>query len=171
MKRILMLLVTLGFLTLQSCSEPEGIPGKNGQDAPLSQVFEFTKSFTTSNNFSNIITFNQRTYESDVILAFRQNGTTSNGTAIWKPLPQTYYFANGTLDYRFDFDFTQFDVNIFLNGNDLATIPAEYRINQRFRIVIVPAEFKNKSNASTQISYNEAIAKYKIDESKIKILN
>lgn len=170
MKSILLFLVTTVFLGFQSCSGPEGIPGKNGQDAPLSQVFIFTRSFTPANNFKNLITFNQRTYASDVILAFRQSGVTSNGTPVWKPLPQTFYFANGTLDYRFDFDFTQFDVSIFLNGNDLATIPLEYRTNQNFRLVIVPAEFKNKNAIQTQMSYEQVIAKYKIDDSQVQVI-
>ena len=61
MKRIFLLLATIGFFGLQSCTSPEGVPGKNGQDAPLTQVIDvFSKSFTESNDFSNLITFNQR---------------------------------------------------------------------------------------------------------------
>ena len=172
MKRIFLLLTSIGFLGLQSCAGPEGVSGQNGQDAPLSQVIDiYGKSFTASNNFSNLITFNQKTYTTDVILAFKQNGVTNNGTAIWKPLPQTYYFPNGTLDYKFDFDFTQYDVSIFIEGNDLGTIPLEFRTNQTFRLVIVPAEYKNKSAVLSQLSYEEIITKYKIDDSHVKILN
>lgn len=168
MKKIYLLIAIVGFIGLQSCSGPEAATGKNGLDAPVSQVFEITRSFSDTNSYGTLFTFPQKTYSSDVILAFRLTGKTSNGTDIWKPLPQTFYFANGTLDYQFDFDFTQFDVNIFINGNDLATIPIAFRSNQTFRIVIVPAAFSNRLRSN--MSYEEVIAKFNIDDSHVKIL-
>ena len=169
MKNVYLLIAIIGLIGLQSCSGPEGAAGKNGLNAPLSQVFEITRSFSDTNSYGTLFSFPQRTYSSDVILAFRLTGKTATGTDIWKPLPQTFYFANGTLDYQFDFDFTQFDVNIFINGNDLATIPLAFRSNQTFRIVIVPAAFSNRLRSD--MSYEEAIEKFKIDDTHIKILN
>jgi len=55
-------------------------------------------------------------------------------------LPQTYFLEGGALQYNFDFTF--FDVLIFLDGTiDFATLDASYTQNQVLRIVVVPAAF------------------------------
>jgi hypothetical protein len=155
-------------ISLQSCTV---------HDTPAQQVtnnyeflattYEYTRSFTTTNNFSTLVTFPQAIYSSDMVLVYRLSGV-SNGADVWKLLPETYYMNDGTLDFRYDFDFTKYDASIYMEGYDLAGVSASYRTNQVLRVVIVPSNFGNKM--TTPIDYNDynAVAKaFKIDESKI----
>ncbi len=167
MKRITLLLAFIGMISLQSCTVHEDVD--NVDYDTISQVFEVTRSFNSTNNYSSLISFSNPIYPSDVVLAYRLDGVV-NGTDIWKLLPQTYYFADGTLDFRYDYDFTQYDISIFMDGFDLATVSTNYRNNQVFRVVIVPADFKNKMGIDTQ-DYNAVIKALKIDESKILKIN
>lgn len=170
MKRITLLFAFIGMITMQSCTGPEGAPGTPGQDGLLSEVLEYNVSFTTANNFSNLISFPHTIYSSDMVLVYRLSGSTSQGTDIWKLLPETYYTNTGAFDFRYDFDFTKVDVNIYMDGFDLATVNNSYRINQILRVVILPGYFGNKNANSASIdfnNYNAVAAAYHIDESKI----
>ena len=82
-----------------------------------------------------------------------------NGTDVWRIMPQTYYFDNGAeLDYNFDF--TRFDVRIFLESNfNLNGFPPAWIQNQTFRIVVVPAAFTNRMANPVDYSDYEATIK------------
>lgn len=168
MRKITLLFAFIGMISLQSCTV---------HDAPVQQVtnnysflattYEFTRSFTTTNNFSTLVTFPQTIYDSDMVLVYRLSGAAS-GADVWKLLPESYFMSDGTLDFRYDFDFTKYDASIYMDGYDLAGVSAAYRTNQVLRVVIVPSNFGNKM--ATPIDYNDynAVAKaFKIDESKI----
>jgi hypothetical protein len=43
------------------------------------------------------------------VLTYRLSGSNSQGD-IWEPLPETYYFNNGALDFGYKFDYTNRDV-------------------------------------------------------------
>jgi hypothetical protein len=45
-----------------------------------------------------LVAFDPPIYSSDVVLTYRLSGSNSQGD-IWEPLPETYYFNNGTLDF------------------------------------------------------------------------
>ncbi len=172
MKKIIIYVAFIGMMLLQSCtvsdSQPANIVNNN---TVLSEVFEVTESFTPSNNFSNLVAFPHTIYASDMVLVYRLSGV-SSGTDIWKLLPETHYFNDGTLDFRYDFDFTKYDASIFMDGNDLATVSNNYRLNQVLRIVIIPANFSNKSNSKYNIKdYNSVANYFKIDNSKILKIN
>jgi hypothetical protein len=64
-----------------------------------------------------LVAFDPPIYSSDVVLTYRLSG--SNQGDIWEPLPETYYFNNGTLDFGYRFDYTNRDVDIYMVGNDL----------------------------------------------------
>lgn len=168
MKRITLLLAFIGMISLQSCTVQEDNVDNVDYDT-ISEVFEVTRSFNSTNNYSSLINFPHTIYSSDMVLAYRLDGVV-NGTDIWKLLPQTFYFADGTLDFRYEFDFTQYDINISMDGYDLATVSTNYRNNQVFRVVIIPAGFINKSALNTQ-DYNAVVRALKIDESKILKIN
>jgi hypothetical protein len=85
-------------------------------------------------------------------------------------MPQTFFFGNGTLDFRYDFDFTIYDVEIYMEGFDLASVSTNYRNNQIFRIVVVPAGFTNRTSVD-YTDYNAVIQALQIDESKILKIN
>ena len=91
------------------------------------------------------------------------------GEDVWKLLPETYYFNDGTLDYRYDFNFTRFDAEVYLEGFDLAGLSPAVRLNQVLRVVVIPAYQANKMSSKKVDfnDYNAVINAYNIDESKI----
>ena len=170
MKRFTLLLAFIGIISLQSCTVQEDVD--NVDYDTISQVFEVTRSFNSTNNYSSLINYPPTIspiYPSDMVLAYRLDGVV-NGTDVWKLLPQTFYFADGTLDFRYEFDFTQYDINIYMDGFELATVSTNYRNNQIFRVVIIPANFSNRVGLNTQ-DYKAVIKALKINESKIVKIN
>jgi hypothetical protein len=172
MKKITLLIAFIGMITLQSCTVNDNTPTVAAVDNDtISEVFEYTRSFTTANNFSTLVTFPHSIYSSDMVLAYRLSGVT-NGTDIWKLLPETYYMNDGTLDFRYDFDFTKYDASIYMDGFQLAGVSSAYRTNQVLRIVVIPAYFGNKTTNNINLNdYNAVIKAYKIDDTMVKVLN
>lgn len=169
MKKIITLLAVVGLLTLQGCTTSgslEIVP--NVPTTTVSEVFEVTTSFNTANNFSRLITLNPRIYSSDTILAYRLVGVTSQGSDIWKLLPETHYFNDGTLDFGYDFNYTNYDVSIFMVGNNLQTVPDQYRFNQVIRIVIVPASFAKTIDKN---NIDSVMSTLKMNDSQIQKIN
>jgi hypothetical protein len=148
MKKITFFLVFIGMMTLQSCEVTEL------DTAPRNEVFEVTTSFNSNNNFSSLVEFNPPIYSSDAVLVYHLYDTV-NGQDIWKLMPQTYYFSDGG-ELDFNFDYTRFNVNIFLSANfSLNTVPSSWTQSQTFRIVIIPANFAatiNKNNIDAVMS-------------------
>ncbi len=183
MKRIFILLATIGFFGLQSCTINDGTPGRdgfdgqdglngqNGQSSIISEVFEIKNvNFGNSGSGYRIRqTLNPKIFASDVLLIYRLSGTIDATTPIWQSIPRTLFLPQGELDY--DFDFSKEDFTIYADGTYPLNTTPSYINGQTFRIVIVPGAFSNKSSVSRILSYEEAIAKYKIDDSKVKILN
>lgn len=93
-----------------------------------------------------------------------------NGDDVWRIMPQTYYFDNGVeLDYNFYF--TKYDVNLFLDSNDnLNNFSSAWTQNQTFRLVVVPGSFK-MSNKGNFTDYNATIEMLGYKDSKIKKLD
>ncbi len=174
MKKIALLFTIIGFMGLQNCTGPEGVPGRDGldgQNSIISEVFELKNvNFGNSGNGYEIFqNLNPNIFASDVILIYRLSGAVNANTPIWQPIPRTLFLPQGELDY--DFDFSKQDFTIYAGGNYNLNLTPTYITNQTFRIVVVPGAFSNKSNILNTLSYNEVIAKYKIDDSKVKILN
>ena len=115
---------------------PPGPPG-SGLEA---EVFEVTRSFGPGNNFSSLITLNPPIFNSDVVLVYLL-WEVDNGTPIWRLMPQTVQLNEGDLQYNFDF--TPFDVNLFLSSADfpLTILGPQWTQNQTFRIVLIPGYF------------------------------
>jgi hypothetical protein len=172
MKKIITLFaVVVGLFAFSSCEGPEGPPGFDGQDGynGVGTVYENQApdyyNFTSGNNYAVGFDFPQRLVESDVVLVYRFDGLDNGGRYVWQALPETYYLANGAREFSFKFVFTDDYVNIYLDGNNQANIPARYRLNQIFRIVIVPADFPSSVNTS---NYNEVMSVLKLTESQVK---
>jgi len=117
--------------------------------------------------------FNGSLLSQDVVLVYRKTNP-GNNTPIWEPLPKSYFFNEGTMDYTFNFTTT--DVQIDLRADFNLSIKEDNNFRstflngQTFRVVLVPAVYGGK-NANTadlsKMSYEEVIAKYNIDDSKI----
>ncbi|MDP5200039.1 hypothetical protein [Flavobacterium sp. DG2-3] len=168
MKKILTLFAVIGLIAFSSCEGPEGPPGEPGYNI-VGTVYENVPpnyyNFTTSNNFRVRYVFPQRILDSDVVLVYRFGGVDS-GRDIWEFLPETHYFDDGTRDFSFDFTFSDSFVDIYLNGGNL-TDPAldQYRLNQIFRIVVVPADFASSVNKN---NINDVMKAAKLSESQVQ---
>lgn len=168
MKKILLLCSLIGMFVFQGCegpAGPEGPPGQPGRNVE-SEVFEVTRDFNPQNDFSSLVQLNPTIYDSDVVLVYLLWDVDGN-TPIWRQMPQTVQLTEGDLQYNFDF--TPFDVNLFLSSADfdLTILGSQWTQDQTFRIVIVPGYFSNKK-AVDYSNYDAVIKAFNIDESKIK---
>ncbi len=167
MKKFTIFFAIIGMLSFQYCTVHDTTPIKTTDNDTISEVWEFTRSFTTTNNFSNLITFPHAIYTSDMVLVYRLSGV-SSGADVWKLLPESYFMGNGTLDFRYDFDFTRYDVNIFMDGFDLAGVSNSYRTNQVFRVVVIPGYFGNKNTNTVDFKdYKAVLNAYHIDPTRV----
>jgi hypothetical protein len=141
MKITNLIFALLALVMIQSCVGPEGPEGQPGLDAINieASVFEVKMDFTTQNNFSQRLNFPSTTLSSDVVMIYIQWEKDGN-TPIWRALPQTVFFDEGVLIYNFDF--TTKDFTIFLDGPiNRSTLNADWRLNQIFRVVVIPGRF------------------------------
>ena len=175
MKHILLFLALSSTILFTSCEGPEGPPGEPG-GLVYGQVFEANVNFqydaTSSTFISPFISFPVEVYESDVILAYRFEGTeTINGEVvdIWSPLPRSLFYQDGTGDiFEYSFNHTYFDAQFVIDGNfDLSTFndPA-FLNNQLFRIAVVPSEF-----AKTTLSMKDLLKVLEINPTDIETVS
>lgn len=167
MKKITLILAFIGMITLQSCTVNEDT-GNGIDNDTIGEVFEYTNVNFLPNSYTVVLNFPHTIYSSDMVLVYRLSDV-FQGEDVWKLLPETYYFNDGTLDYRYDFNFTRFDAEVYLEGFDLAGLSPAVRLNQVLRVVVIPAYQANKM-ASKKVDfndYNAVINAYNIDESKI----
>ena len=169
MKKITLVLAFIGMITLQSCTVNEVDDAPQYDSDTIAEVFEVTTSFGPNNNYSRLVTFTPPIYSSDMVLVYHLYDVV-NGDDVWRIMPQTYYFDNGVeLDYNFDF--TKYYVNLFLDSNDnLNNFSSAWTQNQTFRLVVVPGSFK-MSNKGNFTDYNATIEMLGYKDSKIKKLD
>lgn len=162
MKKLTLILAFIGMITLSSCSNDE-------DNDTISSVIEYTGvNFDAAGQYGVFLNYPQ-IFTSDMVLVYRLSGTTSGGADVWKLLPESYFFPDGTLDFKYNFDFTTTEVNVFLDGNDLGTIDNSFLSNQIFRVVIIPGGLVNKGASIEDFSnYNAVLQKYNIDGNNIK---
>lgn len=174
MKKILTLFAVVGLFAFSGCSNDDNVDYDT-----ISHVFEVNKvNFSATSNSQIYVDFDSRIYSGDVILVYRYDGADpKTGRDIWTPLPESHYYTDGSLYFTFKFDFTQDNVRIFTEGFGLNInpIPADFVVDQIFRIVIVPGDdgvnTKKSVNKADYSDYNEVIRKYNIDDSNVKKLN
>jgi len=167
MKKIFYVFTMISLIVLASCTGPEGPPGAPGQNGVSveAEVFEVTRNFNVSNDFSSLIPLNPPIFASDVVLTYVL-WEVNNGTPIWRLMPQTVQLDEGDLIYNYDF--TRFDVNIFLSSADfpLSILGPQWTQNQTFRIVLVPGFF---ANAKLDYSnYDQVMNLLELSESDVK---
>jgi len=164
MKKITLVLAFIGMITLQSCNNDTTANAIDNDT--ISEVFEYSNVNFFPNSYSVVLTYPHPIYASDMVLVYRLSGN-YQGEDVWKLLPETYYFADGTLDLRYDFDFTRFDTQVYMEGYDLPAVSSAYRLNQVFRVVIVPGYFGNKQSTLNFNDYNAVVQALHIDERNI----
>jgi hypothetical protein len=166
MKKITIVLAFIGMIMLQGCTVNEDNTNNIDNDT-ISEVWEYSNNvnFLFSNNYTSTLFFPHPTFNSDMILLYRLDGVV-NGQDIWKIMPQTFYFNDGTLDFRYDFDFTNTKAVVYLEGFDLEGISLAFRTNQVIRVVVLPGFF-GKNNKIDFKDYKAVVKAFNIDESKI----
>ena len=174
MKNILLFLALSSTILFTSC---EGDPGPPGEDGGLvfAQVFEANVDFQyiPSENIyeTSFIQFPFTVFESDVVLAYRYEGSADIGNGetadVWTQLPQSVFYLDNTGDvYQYNFNHTFVDIQFTIEGNfDLTNIgdDPDPTSNQIFRIAVVPAEF-----AKTNPSMKEILEVMQADGSQIE---
>lgn len=152
MKKLLLPLFILPFI---SCEGPQGIDGIDGKDGLIAEVFELKNvDFVNDPEKGYMIyqSLSPELYPGDVLLVYRLSGTIDSKTPIWQQIPRTIYFVGSTNELDYDFDFSVKDYSIYAKGNyNLSTTPA-YLNDQTFRIVIVPGELSKNINSKDYIS-------------------
>ena len=164
MKKITLVLAFIGMITLQSCTVNED--NVNGIDNDtIGEVFEYTNVNFLPNSYTVVLNFPHTIYSSDMVLVYRLSDV-FQGEDVWKLLPETYYFNDGTLDFRYDYNFTRFDAEVYMEGYDLGGLSSGVRLNQVLRVVVIPAAF-GKNGTINYNDYKSVVNAYNIDESKI----
>ena len=168
MKKIIPFLM-LAFVSVftVSCDNDDDVVQYVDNDT-VAGVIEITRSFQyNSATDQHYINQSINILPSDMVLVYRLKDL-SGSNNVWEQIPKTIYLNNGNeLDY--DFDFTKNDVQIYIGGTyDVTTTPAYYN-NQKFRIVLVPANFVNKGALAPvdYSDYNAVIKYFKINDSKV----
>lgn len=142
MKRLLTIISVFALL-ITACEGPPGPPGPPGYDGIdggiiVSSAFEIVIDFNSSNNYEYIEPYGFDVYPSDVTLVYVL-WETIDGQDVWRLMPQTVIFDDGTLIYNYDF--TQQDVRFFLDGDiNFNTLDDVWTQSQVFRVVVVPAD-------------------------------
>jgi hypothetical protein len=142
MRNILSLLfmATLLFTSCEGDQGPPGFDGVDGLDGGIivSSAFEIEVDFNLANNYEIIEPYGFDVFEFDVTLVYIL-WETADGQDIWRLVPQSVEFIDGTLTYNYDF--TQNDVRLFLDGTiDFSLLGPEWIQNQVFRVVVIPAD-------------------------------
>ena len=165
MKRITLLLAIIGMISLSSCTINED----NGPDRDtVSTIWEYTNVNFLPNSYSVVLNFPYTIGSSEMVLVYRLSGV-FQGEDVWKLLPETHYFDDGTLDFRFANDFTRYNAEVNLEGFNLQDLNSNIRMNQVLRVVVIPGILSNKSGTELDFTdYKATIQALNIDESKIQ---
>ena len=164
MKKLLSL-VTVFALLFVACEGPQGPPGLNGLngfdglDGQPASAFEIVLDFNAP-NYEVVESYGFNVSSSTSTLVYILWETLSDGTEIWRQLPQTVIFNNGD-DLVYNFDFTQLDVRFFLEGSNLNALGPEWTQAQTFRVVVVPTINVGRVDVS---DYNAVVNYFGITE-------
>ena len=161
MKKRFVLLVLLVLILMQGCTSETS----NTNTTNYSKVFEYSNVNFFPNQYSALLNYPYTLSNSDMVLVYRLSGS-FQGEAIWKPLPETYFFDDGTLDIRYDYNFTRFDAEINLEGFDLQSVSNNFKLNQVFRVVVIPG-FYGKNKTLNLKNYKTVSTSLSIDENQI----
>ncbi len=131
---------------ISSCEGPAGPAGPPGYSAEAI-VYETAPIDFNTPSYGMFFTFPTAALSSDHVLAYRLVGQ-DNGADVWKLLPEQFFFTDGTFDFAYNYDFTRYDVNFFIDGQDLGTLSPDVTQNQIFRVVIVPGTMFNKNTVN-----------------------
>ncbi|WP_293871278.1 hypothetical protein [Flavobacterium sp.] len=160
MKKIIIAFAFFGIMLLNSCTTNNDSNVKNNNE-----VFEYSNINFFPNDYTVLLTYPHTIPNSSMVLVYRLSGT-FQGTDIWKLLPESYYLNNGALDFRYNFDFTRYNAQLKMEDFDLASVNNGFKLNQTFRVVVLPSYNFKTSNTIIYKNYKSVIHLFNIDESK-----
>ncbi|APY07358.1 hypothetical protein BWZ20_03155 [Winogradskyella sp. J14-2] len=163
MKHILSL-ITVFTLLFTACEGdpgppgPPGLPGQNGVNF-VGQSFERTINFTSTNDYGVglEIPLDIELLETDMVLVYRFLGQV-DGFDVWRPLPETIYTSGGG-EFQYNFEHNYDFVTIYLDAApefNFDLLLDEDRLDQTFRIVILPVDFINSNDINVNSFYDVA---------------
>jgi hypothetical protein len=162
MKHFTLLSLLLGsILILSSCKGDTGPPGPPGISI-LGTTYDVRVDFLPQEDYEAVFNFTPPIERSDVVLCYIQWEIVS-GRPVWRLLPQTVLFTEGTLQYQYDF--TDIDFRLFLESNfSLSALGPEWTRNQTFRVVVVPSDFGGRMDYT---NYEQVAERLGIQEEDI----
>lgn len=168
MKKLLSLILIASTIVACSSDGEVGPPGPPGQDGVniVGQAFEIEADFNDPDYsvFADIPSTIE-VLESDVVLVYWLE-LVDDGTDVWNLIPQTIYFEDG--EFQYNYNHTDFDVNIYLQGNiDLGTLGERYTQDQIFKIVVLPVDYAQDNNLDVS-DYQSVKTSLDLNESDIK---
>jgi len=168
MKKLLSLILIASTIVACSSDGEVGPPGPPGQDGVniVGQAFEVEADFNDP-DYSVFADFPStiEVLESDVVLVYWLE-LVDDGTDVWNLIPQTIYFEDG--EFQYNYNHTDFDVNIYLQGNiDLGTLGERYTQDQIFKIVVLPVDYAQDNNLEVS-DYQSVKTSLDLNESNIK---
>ena len=187
MKKITFTITTIFSALLISCSGSDGRDGINGidgkdgvdgADANLTiAIFEIAPDFeinANANYYETPYEFfpNGESIENDdVVLAYRLEFIASDGTDVWRQLPQPYFSDQGTLYYNFDYAIDGF--TIYLEADfDISTLQQTSLVeDQIFRVVIIPSEMIGLSSKTDLSDLSVVMHSFGIDQNNLQRLD
>jgi len=167
MKKILTLFAVVGLFAFSGCSDDDN---NNTDFDTISEVIEVNGyNFNSGNGFRIRYDLNPEIYPGDMVLVYRLVAV-EDGVKVWNPIPETVFDSNGAYDFSYNFEFSKFDVDIFMLGFDLSSVSTSLRLNQTFRIVIIPGSGANLTSKKTidLKDYNSVVKAYGISENQVK---
>jgi hypothetical protein len=172
MKKILpFLLMAFVGLFAYSCDDKDDVVVQGQDNDTFSRMKDVTGSFTSTNTYA--FTQGISIQNTDVVLVYRWAGNA------WQQIPKTVHLANsGTMptgrvfDYNFVFDSQNVqiridDQNFNLSTEITSTEISQYLNQQKFRIVLVPADPAGKKASVDYADYNAVVKYYNLNESKV----
>ncbi|WP_035695839.1 hypothetical protein [Christiangramia portivictoriae] len=168
MKKLLSLILIASTIIACSSDGEVGPPGPPGQDGVniVGQAFEIEADFNDPDYsvFADIPS-SIEVLESDVVLVYWLE-LVDDGTDVWNLIPQTIYFDDG--EFQYNYNHTDFDVNIYLQGNiDLGTLGERYTQDQIFKIVVLPVDYAQDNNLDVS-DYQSVKTSLDLNDSDIK---
>ncbi|MFV9482221.1 collagen-like protein [Christiangramia sp. ASW11-125] len=168
MKKLLSLILIASTIVACSSDGEVGPPGPPGQDGVniVGQAFEIEADFNDPDYsvFADIPSTIE-VLESDVVLVYWLE-LVDDGTDVWNLIPQTIYFEDG--EFQYNYNHTDFDVNIYLQGNiDLGTLGERYTQDQIFKIVVLPVDYAQDNNLDVS-DYQSVKTSLDLNDSNIK---
>lgn len=176
MKKFLpLLLLLISSIFIFSCKDDDDDVQVQVDYPAVYDLKNVTFGYNDTDGWNYLKGFDRPMLSQDIVLIYLQTDATDTGSPVWTPLPAKFNpNVNGIVqEVYYDFDFTMNDFKIYARGSfDLSLMASTFLNNKTFRVVLVPAVFGNGKNSvdPRTLSYEEVIAKYNIDDSKVGTL-